>query len=182
MHIQSSRQYGFTLIELAIALAIVAILATIGTQSFASVLHAARASSAGSSLLESLTLARSAAASHEVDVVLCPSSDGTSCTAGFHWESGWIAFADIHEDGERSADEPIVHVQAALGAKVHLITSSGRTRIRFQPNGGNAGSNATFTLCDGRGPTRATAFVMANSGNLHGATPKAETVTEACRE
>ncbi len=85
------------------------------------------------------------------------------------------------EVGERVADVPIVHVQAALGAKVHLITSSGRTRIRFQPNGGNAGSNATFTLCDGRGASRATAFVMANSGNLHGATPKADAVSEACQ-
>lgn len=175
------RQSGLTLVELAIALAIVAILGLIGTQGFASVIHASRASSAGSSLLESLTLARSAAAMHAVDVVLCPSSDGVNCSAGYHWEDGWIAFADADENGEHDDGEPIVRVQTALPAKVHLITSSGRTRIRFQPNGGNAGSNATFTLCDGRGASRATAFVMANSGNLHAAEVKPAAVSEACQ-
>jgi len=61
-----------------------------------------------------------------------------------------------------------------------LISSKGRTRIRFQPSGGNAGSNVTFTFCDGRGARAATAYAMANSGRLHETTPKPANVAEAC--
>jgi type IV fimbrial biogenesis protein FimT len=41
----------------------------------------------------------------------------------------------------------------------------------FQPNGGNAGSNATFTLCDGRGAARASTVVLANDGRLRRGRP-----------
>jgi len=41
----------------------------------------------------------------------------------------------------------------------------------FQPNGGNAGSNITFTLCDGRGAAQATTLVLANDGRMRAGTP-----------
>jgi type IV fimbrial biogenesis protein FimT len=174
------RQSGFTLIELIAAVAIVAIGLTIASNSFSSAVSASRTSNAVSSLYASLTLARSRAATAGVDVVLCPSGDGTSCAAGDHWENGWIAFAATHAGSDRMPDEPILLHQDALPNKVHLATSRGRTRIRFQPSGGNAGSNATFTFCDSRGPAKASAYAMANTGNLHATTPDAANVTDAC--
>jgi type IV fimbrial biogenesis protein FimT len=60
---------------------------------------------------------------------------------------------------------------AALGGRVHLRSTTGRTRLVFQPNGGNAGSNVTFTLCDGRGPAKAVTLVLANSGRLRTGQP-----------
>ncbi len=68
--------------------------------------------------------------------------------------NGWIAFAATHTGSDRTADEPVLVRQQALPRKVHLVTSAGRTRVRFQPSGGNAGSNVTFTFCDGRGRCR----------------------------
>ncbi len=101
---------------------------------------------------------------------LCPSNDGVACASGYHWEGGWIAFAATHAGSDRTADEPILLRQPALPSKVHLITSAGRTRVRFQPSGGNAGSNVTFTFCDGRGAASASAYAMANNGALHSTT------------
>jgi len=49
---------------------------------------------------------------------------------------------------------------------VHLISTAGRTHLRFQPTGSNGGSNVTFTLCDGRGPNFAVSWIMSNAGNL----------------
>ena len=48
------------------------------------------------------------------------------------------------------------------GGAISIDTAPGRG----QGNGGNAGSNATFTLCDGRGPAKARALIMGNAGTL----------------
>jgi type IV fimbrial biogenesis protein FimT len=62
---------------------------------------------------------------------------------------------------------------------VHLRSTAGRTRLVYQPNGGNAGSKVTFTLCDGRGAARAATLVLANDGRLRGGTPTAS-AAQAC--
>ena len=173
-------QTGLTLIELVAVLAVVAAVAVLGSSGASAAIYASRGAVGLSSLIASLTKARSIAASTEIDVVLCPSADGETCTSGYHWESGWIAFQATHAGSDRVPGEAIVQREAALPRKLHLITSSGRTRIRFQGNGGNAGSNATFTFCDGRGPRAATAYAMANNGNLHATAVDPTYVAQAC--
>ena len=171
---------GITLIELVIITAIIAILGLFTINGIASVVYKARAGLAGINLVDSLTQARSLAVTRESDVVVCPSSDGKNCLKGDHWESGWIAFADIREDGERRGSEPVLIAQSALGAKLHLVSSEGRTRLRFQPTGSNGGSNVTFTLCDGRGPRAAVSWIMSNKGNLRSAPATTAAANAAC--
>jgi type IV fimbrial biogenesis protein FimT len=177
---QPHNQAGITLIELVVAIAIIALLATFATQGATRAIYASRTAGGLASLIASLTRARSVAASTEIDVVLCPSVDGETCSAGYHWERGWIAFQATKPGSNHVADEAIVVRESALASNVHLITSPGRTRIRFQGNGSNAGSNATFTLCDGRGPRSATAYAMANNGNLHATAADPGNVALAC--
>lgn len=180
--IRSARPKGFTLVELLFAVAIVAILAGVASTSVFGAVHAARGSDGLATLAASLTRAHDVAASTEVDVVLCPSTDGESCAPGYRWESGWIAFQATHAGDDRLPGEPIVLRQGALLPKVHLITSKGRSRIKFQANGGNAGSNTTFTFCDGRGVNSASAFALSNAGNLHSVAPQPGHVSEACAD
>jgi type IV fimbrial biogenesis protein FimT len=174
------QETGATLIELACVMAIVAVVATFAASSMSAAINASRASNSVSSLFASLTRARSFAAAGGVDVVLCPSTNGASCAAGDHWENGWIVFAATHSGSDRTTDEPVLLQQEALPAKVRLVTSAGRTRVRFQPSGGNAGSNVTFTLCDGRGARAASAYAMANNGTLHATTADPAYVAQAC--
>ncbi len=54
-------------------------------------------------------------------------------------------------------------------------------RIQFQPNGSNAGSNATFTFCDRRGPRRALSLVMNNRGDMREQAASATAVAAACQ-
>jgi len=173
-------QAGITLIELVIAIAIVALLAALAIQGVTRAIYASRSAGGLASLIASLTRARSVAASTEVDVVLCPSVDGKTCSAGFHWEEGWIAFQATKPGSNHVPGETVILHEPALAARVHLVTSAGRTRIRFQGNGSNAGSNVTFTLCDLRGPHAATAYAMANNGNLHSTAPEGAGIASAC--
>lgn len=174
------RQSGITLIELLCAVAIVALIAALAGRIGSPAIQAARSSNSISDLFASLTRARSFAATAGADVVLCPSSDGEYCAPGYNWESGWIAFPATHAGSNRTADEPVLLRQHSLPPKVHLITSAGRTRVRFQPSGGNAGSNVTFTICDGRGPRSARAYAMANNGRLHAVATSPGYVSQAC--
>jgi type IV fimbrial biogenesis protein FimT len=50
----------------------------------------------------------------------------------------------------------------------------------FQGNGGNAGSNVTFTLCDGRGPGRAKTLVLSNQGRFRHGTPSPAALAATC--
>jgi type IV fimbrial biogenesis protein FimT len=171
---------GFTLVELLIAVAVVAILLNVAISGFGSVIQAARAAHARSALLAVLTTARTRAAYNEVDVGLCPSTNGASCDAVFHWERGWVAYADMNGSDRLDAGDVVLSRQLALGAGVQVVTSSGRRRLEFQPNGSNAGSNATFTICDRRGPAKATAIAMGNAGTYREVKPSADAVAIAC--
>ncbi|MBL0027664.1 MAG: GspH/FimT family pseudopilin [Rhodanobacteraceae bacterium] len=175
-----ARSTGFTLIELMIAVALVAILAGIALPSYASARAAAQTLSLRNALLAALTESRNAAAFYEHDTILCPSLDGESCADSFEWQRGFIAAIDLNNN-ERidDADRRLLYRDEIKD--VRLLTSSGRKRIQFQPNGSNAGSNATFTFCDARGPTRATALVMNNRGDLREDRPSATAIAAACR-
>lgn len=177
-----NRDTGMTLVELVCVIAIVATLVTFAARGASAAMNAARTSNGVASLFAALTRARSFAATAGVDVVMCPSTDGASCSTGYHWEKGWIAFPATHAGSNRTADEPVLLHQQALLSRVHVVTSAGRTRVRFQPSGGNAGSNITFTFCDGRGPRSASAYAMANDGALHVTAVDPVYVASACAD
>jgi type IV fimbrial biogenesis protein FimT len=177
---QARRPTGFTLIELLIVLAILGVLFGVALPSYTAFMEAGRAGAAKSALLSSVTQSISRAAITGQHVVLCPSNEGETCTGTPHWSEGWIAFVDRNNNRSREPDEPLVLRETALGGKVRLNSTVGRTRLVFQPNGGNAGSNVTFTLCDGRGPARAQTIVLSNTGRLRYGTPSEAAVAATC--
>ena len=166
----SRRNAGFTLIEMVAAMSVVSILAGIAIPAVQDAAEAARSGAAKGTLVESWMTSVAHAANTGSEVVLCPGNAG-GCLGGIDWSQGWIAFADIDGDRVRSPNETLLKQAEPLGGKVHLRSTAGRTRMVFQPNGGNAGSNITWTLCDGRGPESATTIVVANTGRLRTGTP-----------
>ncbi len=171
---------GFTLIELLISLAVCGVLMGVAVPSYLSASYSANAGATRAALLTDVMKASTKAGIHGVRTTLCPSFDGLACSSGYNWSNGWIGFIDQNGSREREPNEALIASQSAL-PETHLISSSGRARIEFQGNGGNAGSNVTFTLCDKRGASKAQTLVLSNTGNLRAGQPNATQIALACQ-
>ena len=156
---------GFTLIEAMVSLLVLAVLLMVAVPAWSNALARSHAAAARSALLSSLTASISHAAIAGSEVVLCPATSG-DCLDSWDWSRGWIAYADIDGDRHHDAGETLLRRQAPLDDDIRLLTSKGRKHLVFQPNGGNAGSNVTFTFCTGRHTRDAAQFVLSNTGSL----------------
>lgn len=174
--IRSLHHAGFTLIEALLALGVLSILAALALPAAGNAIAAANASEARAALLENVTLAVGRSAVYGTHVVACPGS-ANGCRDSIDWSDGWIVFADTNADRALQPGERILREQAPLADGVHLRSTAGRTRLVFQANGGNAGSNVTFTLCDKRGTAYATTLVLANDGRLRASQPSEAAAT-----
>jgi type IV fimbrial biogenesis protein FimT len=170
------RAPGFTLVESLIAVAIVAIAATLALPSFARLLGATAMRSALSDLEFSLNHARNAAVSRATHVVACPTVDFRLCLHGPQWHLGWMVFADPDRDGALGAGDTLLASHQGRAQGVGIVSSSGRVRVDYYPDGTSPGTNLTLTVCDrAEGPAGARTVVVSNSGRVrHGAaTPAA---------
>ena len=83
-------QKGFTLIELMVAIAVVAILLVVGVPSLQRLLNSAEVTSNSNLFSSSVALARSEAAKRSTAVQVCASIDQATCSDADDWDMGWI--------------------------------------------------------------------------------------------
>ena len=105
-----SRASGFSLIELMVTIAIVAILLALGLPSFEGSMRSNRVATTTNEMLASLALARSEAIRSSRDSVLCASDDGLACDDTLDWNAGWIVAMDDNRDG--TFERVVRYVQA----------------------------------------------------------------------
>lgn len=176
-----ARRGGFSLIELMIAVATLAVLLVFAVPGFMQARSATASHTLRQSLLGILVQSRAIASTREQVVILCPSADQRRCSDTDEWHHGFLAAVDVDGNGRIDEGEPPVGSRSRFDADVHAVTTRGRRLLKFYPNGSNAGSNATFTLCDRRGPAKATAIAMSNVGNYRVVPPEPAAVARACR-
>ncbi len=130
------RLRGLTLIELMVAIAIVAIMASIGVPSFREFMLEQQAESQRDAMMNSLATARVSAKRFSAPVYVCPSSDGSSC--GSDWNTGWLVYLDSDRDAVLSTGDEVLSSHQYKG-KIEILTSA--TELRFLPNGINTVAN-----------------------------------------
>lgn len=158
---------GFSLYDMLITLSIGSTL-TVGAVGLRSIVQENNMAAAVNTLLAHLSLARSEAIKRSVEIVVCPSRNGETCDDASaddtRWSSGYLVFADENNDGERDADEPIIHMESARTTDLTVKTSKHRMKVTYQPSGLAGGSTITFAFCDERGAAHARYVTIQNAG------------------
>lgn len=144
------RSGGFTLVELMITIAVLAVVMAIAVPSFQAVINRNRLVSASNEVVAALQLARMEAIRRNSRVELCPSTDGTSCS-GSAWSRMIVRVA---------SDGTVVRDIRVTGRGIVLNGSSNTTsnnRIAFVPSGmarvGNGtASTGAISVCSSKVP------------------------------
>lgn len=176
-----SAQHGFTLIELMIVVALLAIISAFALPAFQSFIASNRLTSEANELLAGLNLARSEAVRTQRHVVLCrtngvvevdPSDpncpmkiEGCVETSAGSWQ-GWAVFVDSDSNGVYARSECVVRTHVPSGS-LNVVSNNdlGSTgnRIKFRPDGlaraqdSMALQNAGISVCDSSGSLSLTA-------------------------
>jgi type IV fimbrial biogenesis protein FimT len=145
-------QRGFTLSEMMVVMAIVAILLTIGVPSYRYISNSYRMSAEVNALLGDAQFARSEAIKEGQQVVLCSSSNETSCAGADTWQVGWMVCVDLNNNGTCDAGEPVLRAQATFVNTDTFVSdaASHTTTIIFNREGFAVGfpAQAILTLHD----------------------------------
>jgi type IV fimbrial biogenesis protein FimT len=159
-----AKQSGFTLLELMIAIALLAVLLSFGIPNFRDFVRNARMAAAANDLLADMNFARSEAIKRRVPITLCKSDDAATCDDSTTSEfRGWIVFvddadaaADAAADGDATVDagEAILRT-SGIAAEIDDATATGlfSTFISsgfIRPDDDNL---QRVVFCDSRGNT-----------------------------
>ena len=153
LRMTTPRAKGFSLVEMMIALVVLAVLIAITAPGFSDLIKNNRMLSQVYAMRAALNGARSEALAQRSFVTLCRSSDGASCSG--EWNEGYIAFVD--NDGDGVVDDPNdpggdqLIIAKVLDSDTLAITySNAANRVRFDSQGYARGFDGSFTLCDDR--------------------------------
>lgn len=160
-------KYGFTLIEILVTLAVVAVLIAIASPTLRTTIQNNRIVTLTNDLMSDINYARTEAIKRTKDTQtagLCMSTNGTACD-GASWQAGRIVF--VTEAGVLT----VLRAREAM-ANNTLTTITVPNPLIFNRRGFPVGvaAGAGFRLCDGRGPTQGRLVQISPTGQVSSAT------------
>jgi len=151
--------HGFTLLELMITIAILAILLAIGIPSLQALIASSQLTTQTNNLITALNITRSQAIKNNTRATLCTSNDGTTCTLT-PWHDGWLIYIDRNLNSQLDPTETIT----TIGQTTRNLKISGNTnvanRLTYQADGSLFSMVGTIRLCI------ATAALKDNARNI----------------
>ena len=134
------RMRGFTMIELMVTIAVLAILMAIAAPSFTNVIRKNDVSAANNALLADLSYARTEAVNRHVTVSLCPSLTGNSCSSSTSYETGWIVYtytpgSAVSNTDYDSSDDTNILLRSTQAPKGVSIQAKSVTVVSFGQQG-----------------------------------------------
>ncbi len=164
MHRMRRFQQGVTLVELIFTLAIAAIVLSIAVPSLSSLIANIQMTAAVNNFVGNLHFARNEAVKQFQKVVICPTSDGTSCLDSIEWHQGLMIFVkSIGEGNDRDGDEPILRTLIPFSERVKIKTNGTRDRLFYLPTGTSSASTATIEFCHPSGRADPRKVVISNT-------------------
>lgn len=167
--------YGFTLIELMVTLAVVAILAMVAVPSMRTIIQNNRISTQVNNLLSDINLARSEAIRGPVNVQICTwnstaNPSNPACDGGNVWSGGRVICADRNNNGVFCEADELVRSREGL-ASMTLTPGAVINSITFDTRGLRlAAADVDFRLCDYRGTTSARLIKITRTGQASSST------------
>jgi type IV fimbrial biogenesis protein FimT len=126
---------GFTIIELLVVAAVVAILMSVAVPSFRSSRLNSQLRASANDLVASAYLARGEAIKRASVVNMCVSADGATCGSG-NWQQGWIVLSG----------GTVIHREAPISSDFRITSAGAINVFNFQPTGVDA-TAGSFTVC-----------------------------------
>ncbi|MCY1281158.1 Chthon cassette protein D [compost metagenome] len=130
---------GFTLIELMVVIALIAITTSVAIPSFQRFLERARADAAAAEVAGLFSLARSEAIRRNVPVTICRATTATSTVcaqdAQADWGGRWIVFQDTDNDQVRAAGEEIIRMRDAGNGGLSVLLAAPAQAIQVSARG-----------------------------------------------
>jgi type IV fimbrial biogenesis protein FimT len=162
----SRRAGGFSLIELMVVLAVLAIALLLAGPAFTDLIRDNRLVSSAYGVRATLNLARSEALSRRDRVVVCASNAaGTGCTDTTNWSGGYIALMGDGVGATVDAANPglsRLHWENKTNPAVTVNFTP--KLVVFDTIGSALGSAGTFIFCDVRGASKARGLIITNAG------------------
>jgi type IV fimbrial biogenesis protein FimT len=137
---------GFSLIELVIAMTILAVSLGLAMPMFRNVIRNTNVSNQTNDLVTSLASARSEAVRRGMQVAVVAGSGGSN------WTTGWQVIADINRDGNFLATDDVISTSPALDPQYSVFArSTGGVgvdgRVVFGINGALTNTGYDFNVC-----------------------------------
>jgi len=155
---QTHHQYGMTLIELMVVVAILGILLAVGIPSMRNMTETEAVRGHVNTFFSTLRYARSEAIRNRAQVVICPSnnseSTSPSCSNGINdsWEKGWLVFVNRDGDTDYRYDlgtDTLLRVQGPISDSGGIIEKTGGAPNKFVYRGTGillAGGASSYTF------------------------------------
>ena len=141
------KRNGFTLIELMVTIAMVAILLTVGVPSMRDLILNNDLTATTNTWVSSLNIARSEAIKQGRNATICVSDNQATCS-GTNWRLGWLSWVDSNANGAMDAPAEIIRIVEPQSANITITLA--QSSLQIDPQGTVSNPNTTATICDSR--------------------------------
>ncbi|HKE93393.1 MAG TPA: GspH/FimT family pseudopilin [Povalibacter sp.] len=141
-------QAGFTILELLMGVAILAVTLSIAVPSFSAMMRTNRLAGQVNEMVTAMNYARSEAYKRGVTVSVCATNTSGACaSSGTAWANGWLVITDPNNNGVTDTGETVLQTFAApVGNFTYSPTPSSSRFVGFRPLGVVSGATTSIDI------------------------------------